>query len=315
MDNQHSYSRLAFVSLLFAFLSLAIPYEASALRDEHSLGPLGSSRSLFEIGIRLKSTDLLSYSFRAQPSGSIIQFNIHSHFDNKVQVYKNIEAASSSDSFTAPRDGDYYLVLENLGAKEVSVQYWLVLPKRTAQISWKEYSFNISIETDSEIKTTQFSHDNMEIVIKATTAYLARIALGGYLNVTVPKKLLSGEITTYIDGSKSSSTLAEDADNSYLSFRIPEGGHIIVIRGTKAIEVPTLTTTIIAMTENTTSTSAVETEANQTSTTTAKTIDARPETSKESSVVEYLLGGIISIALALAVTLFRRRLKRRTSAT
>lgn len=75
-----------------------------------------------EVEVPLRGGDMIHYSSEHDPPGGRVEFNVHSHQGKEVTYHAKDSAASVAGGFTAPREGKFYLMWENVSDAPVRVR-------------------------------------------------------------------------------------------------------------------------------------------------------------------------------------------------
>lgn len=99
------------------------------------------------------------------------------------------------------------------------------------KVLWNEIDFTVSVSTNSTV--TNFAFDQPE---KTESFEIAGTnGTTGFCNVTIPKELLNGDFSLWIDGSPVSFTITQNSTHSYLHFNYTHTVHKVRIAGTTVI--------------------------------------------------------------------------------
>ncbi len=180
---------------------------------------------LFEVGITLDGGQKIAYSYNAD---SFMLFQLHRHEGNEIISYYLTEERSHSDTFTAPKNGDYYLLWENDEELPHKVTYQVSMPKSVHRIDYNGSSYDVEILSNSKLQNMTFDAKAKNLSFSLQTPYLTP----GFANVTLPEGLLSGDFkveggTEYFVNHTSSS--------SYVVVNTDVGAHNIIIHATNAL--------------------------------------------------------------------------------
>ncbi|MEM2129125.1 MAG: hypothetical protein QXZ70_00850 [Candidatus Bathyarchaeia archaeon] len=162
-------------------------------------------------------------------SGKIVEITFQVVFQ-KVQPYPDLSCLINitfSDVQMLPDDKLFAIYVPHTtesGSYEIHQ-----FPKvNTYSVTAGSQTFNVAIESDSII----FAPTNLGVDLVAKTITFNVTTTDGYCNVTIPKGLMTGPWTVYIDGSNSTFVSSESSTNTYLWFEFAEGEHVIVIEAT-----------------------------------------------------------------------------------
>ncbi len=78
--------------------------------------------SFFEINTEMELNATLNWDWSTE-EGTPVHFDVHSHFDDEVQYWVEMETAEHAGSFTNERTGGYSYLWENGGATPVRLTY------------------------------------------------------------------------------------------------------------------------------------------------------------------------------------------------
>ena len=75
-----------------------------------------------EVEVPMRAGDMLHYESQHAGPGSRIEFNVHSHKGKEVTYHMKLSEALVVGAFTAPWEGKFYLMWENVSDAPVSVR-------------------------------------------------------------------------------------------------------------------------------------------------------------------------------------------------
>lgn len=74
-----------------------------------------------EVEVPMRVNDTIHYSSAHEPSTARVEFNVHSHHGKEVRYYAQTEV-STAGTFSAPHEGKFYLMWENISESPVRVR-------------------------------------------------------------------------------------------------------------------------------------------------------------------------------------------------
>lgn len=197
-------------------LSVSAKPEGSVLIDPYDL---------MEVGIKLREGQTISYSYDA--SAPVI-FMLHRHEGTQVITHDMTEKKSYSGEFSAPIDGDYYILWENSRTFKINVSYKVSLPKSVQQINYGDKVYDIEMFTNSKVYGMQFNATAKQLTFTMETPYLTP----GFLSMTVPEELLSREFS--VTGGQTQYAVDEKG-TSHIIVSTGVGTQDVIINGSNAV--------------------------------------------------------------------------------
>lgn len=220
--------------LVLIILPLGYPIESSfgqTVRGEPSGNITLRPMDIFEVGFTLKKDETIQYNFQAD---QFIFFDIHAHEGDQIIIYEATEAREFRGSFTAPKDGDYYFMVQNFGLSNANIQYDISLGQNVHLITYEEMQFDLMVTSNSNVEIVDFSQEEKRISIRVITPYLTP----GFVSVTIPRVLLDGPFE--LQGSFTEYEYSQDDELSTFIINTRRGTHDIAIIGTTVVPEVTL---------------------------------------------------------------------------
>jgi hypothetical protein len=224
MSNMNKYG-LALASLSAIILLLQV-HNASALTISGKLNDMATVTSfdIFEVGIKLEEGQSITYSYS---SSAPLLFTFHSHEGSTVITHFMTEGKNYDGMFTAPKSGDYYLLWENFAAMSHKITYSVGIPKSIHHVDYNGTIYGVEVISNSSVQNLQFDAAGKQLAFSLETPYLTP----GFVSVTIPTELLSGEFS--VEGAD----YLVDSTASHTSIGIDTGTgtHDIAILATNAV--------------------------------------------------------------------------------
>ncbi len=155
-------------------------------------------------------------------------FQLHRHEGNQIISYYITEDKSHSDTFTAPKSGDYYLLWENDETLPHKVTYQVSMPKFVHRIDYNGNSYNVEILSNSKVQNMTFNAKEKNLSFSIQTPYLTP----GFVNVTLPEGLLSGDFN--VEGG-TEYFVNHTSSLSFVVVNTDVGAHNIIIHATNGV--------------------------------------------------------------------------------
>jgi len=228
----------------FAIVAFAFMILPSTLQSASGLSVSGQPEDnvtiqdfdIFEVGIKLDAGQKVSYSYDAS---SGILFLLHRHENTEVITHFTTEGKSHSDTFTAPKSGDYYLLWENLRFEQTNLSYKILFPRTLHEVEYGGKSFTLEVLSNSKVENLEFSAEDKQLSYSISTPYLTP----GFVDISIPEELLGGEFT--VDGSSNYSV--NHGSTAHIIVNTNTGTHKIVIHGSTAIPEFSFSFLVLAM--------------------------------------------------------------------
>ncbi|MEM2760795.1 MAG: hypothetical protein QXU32_03575 [Nitrososphaerales archaeon] len=184
------------------------------------------SKEIFEVGLKLKEGESVSYAFDADRT---LLFDIHSHDGNRIETHVLKESTVFDGVFFAPKNGDYYFLSMNLGWSEATLQYYISLAYNTHSILYEDIQYVITTSSNSSVEVVGFEQENKRMLIRMQTPYLTP----GFINLTIPRTLIDGSFDLY--GSLIDYRYWQNDTMSTFIIKTTAGIHDISITGTYVV--------------------------------------------------------------------------------
>jgi outer membrane protein assembly factor BamB len=171
-----------------------------------SSSPAISSNGFMYIG----SGDNKTYAFNAQTGAVVWTYQTNGDVFDSPAVVDGVVYAPS-------RDGKVYAIVGTL---------------ETFDAVWETETYPVTVLSDSALSGFQFIQQNMEVSINAT----GLIGMASFCNFTIPKSLLNGPWTAYVDGESVTPTILEN--DTYTFVYVPythTGTQVITIKGSSVV--------------------------------------------------------------------------------
>lgn len=218
--------------LIFSFLAQAIVKDAYAqvIRGEPNGNASLNVGDIFEVGLKIKKGASVKYSLNAD---NVLLFDIHVHRGNQVITYEVKESKTFEGVFTAPDDGDYYFLAENLGGSAVTLKYDISFAHDTQTVQFEGVHYSVMTSSNSDVKIIGFNQENKQLSIRVETPYLTP----GFADITIPRTLIDEPFT--VQGELTDYKYMQDNLTSTFIIKTSFGTRDISVTGTHTIpEVP-----------------------------------------------------------------------------
>jgi len=98
------------------------PQDAREYAKDVELPPRKQRGWVHEVEVPMRAGEDLEYETEHDEPGDRVQFNIHSHQGAEVSYYAKSAESRASGSFSAPWDGKFYLMWENVSDDPIRVR-------------------------------------------------------------------------------------------------------------------------------------------------------------------------------------------------
>jgi len=95
--------------------------EDSEYAKELALAPHKTKGWVHEVEVPMRAGEGLAYETSHGGASGLVEFNIHSHQGPEVTYHARGSDARIAGTFTAPREGKFYLMWENKGTEPARV--------------------------------------------------------------------------------------------------------------------------------------------------------------------------------------------------
>lgn len=155
-----------------------------------------------------------------------------------VDAQKTDEQGKFTSSFRLASDaklGNYTVYATYLGVVK-SVSFFveaktIPLTTYTFELIWEDRSFLVEILSNSTISSFEFSQPNKQVSFNVSGEDGTR----GLAKVTLPKELLSGQLTVFFDDEPIEFQLQENSTHSFITISYTHGVHQVKVQGTVVI--------------------------------------------------------------------------------
>jgi outer membrane protein assembly factor BamB len=174
-------------------------------------GAISSSPAISSNGIvYIGSGDNKTYALDAQTGAVVWTYQTNGDvFDSPALVDGVVYAPS--------RDGRVYAIVGTL---------------QTFDPAWQTQSYPVTVLSNSALSDFQFSQPNMQVSISATGPK----GMSSFCNFTIPKSLLDGPWTAYVDGGSVTPTVVENDTHTFVYVPYAHTGtQVITIKGSTVV--------------------------------------------------------------------------------